>query len=71
MQVEISPWANFFPSCVREALAEVPRSGARAAASRTARGGKKSDEMGTSCAITHTVDSGAKQSYTAERCHIC
>ena len=71
MQEEIFPWANFFPSCVREALAQALRRGALAAVSRAVRGAKKSDEMGTSCALRRTVDSGAKQSYTAERCHIC
>jgi len=40
MQEEIFPWANFFPSCVREALAQALRTGALAAVSRAVRGAK-------------------------------
>ena len=71
MQEEISPWANFFPICVGAAFAEALSAGVVVTASRAARGAEKSDEMGTRCANRHMVDSGAKQSYTAERCHIC
>ena len=71
MQEEISPRDNFFPSCVGEALTEAALSATLATVLRAARGAEKSDEMGTSCAQARTVDSGAKQSYTAERCHIC
>ena len=71
MQEEISPQANFFPGRVRDAITEAPRAGAPSASYGIARCAGKADEMGISCANERTVDSGAKQSYTAEPCHMC
>jgi len=71
MQEEISPRGNFFPRRVCEAITAAPRAGAASAFRRVSRCAEKSDEMGISCAHRRTVDSSAKQSYTAERCHTC